>query len=103
MGGQPGVPAIMEDSMRRRGVPATSWTLVLVAATCWAAEPLRLKWGPNPVDFDGDGRPDLIVKARRENFNAHSSTHYAFYRSVPGEWEWEMVGIEPSPDAPLLL
>lgn len=65
-------------------------------------EPVELKLGPNAVDLDGDGTQDLIVKARRENFNAHSSTHYAFYRNAPSG-AWEIVPIELSPTDALQL
>jgi hypothetical protein len=61
-----------------------------------------LETGPNRIDLDADGTPDLVVKARRENFNAHGSTHYAFYRHAP-TGAWEIVAIEPSPDAALEL
>ncbi|MGN6313637.1 MAG: carbapenem self-resistance protein CarG family protein [Rhodanobacteraceae bacterium] len=40
---------------------------------------LHLKNGPNHLDFDGDGVPDLIFVARRENFNAHGFTLTTFY------------------------
>lgn len=85
----------------RRVVPLL--LLFLGAATGTAAsETIGLKPGPNAIDLDADGTPDLVVEARRENFNAHSSTHYAFYRHSP-TGEWEIVAIEPAPDAPLEL
>jgi hypothetical protein len=40
---------------------------------------VHLKDGPNRLDFDGDGLPDLIFVARRENFNAHGFTLTTFY------------------------
>jgi hypothetical protein len=64
--------------------------------------PIVPKPGPNVVDLDGDGTPDLIVKARRENFDAHSSTHYAFYRKASAG-AWEIVPIEVSPTEPLQI
>lgn len=40
---------------------------------------MHLENGPNHLDFDGDGVPDLIFVARRENFNAHGFTLTTFY------------------------
>ena len=74
-----------------------SWPVAGVGA---AEDPVRLRSGPNAVDLDGDGRPDLVVKARRDNFNAHGFTHYAFYRHAPSG-EWEVIPILRSPDASL--
>ena len=33
---------------------------------------VELRYGTKEVDLDGDGRKDLIVRAHRANFNAHS-------------------------------
>ena len=77
-------------------------SLVLLGAggaTSPPGEPIVPKPGPNVIDLDGDATPDLIVKARRENFNAHGSTHYAFYRKASAA-TWEIVPIEVSPTNP---
>lgn len=34
--------------------------------------------GPNQVDLDGDGRPDEVIVARRENGNAHDFSVFTF-------------------------
>ena len=43
---------------------------------------VHLKNGPNHLDFDGDGSPDLVFVARRENFNAHGFTLTTFYTNA---------------------
>lgn len=45
--------------------------LLLLPAFVQAAQPLPLRNGLNRVDFTGDGKPDLVTIARRENYNAH--------------------------------
>ncbi|MGN6729958.1 MAG: carbapenem self-resistance protein CarG family protein [Rhodanobacteraceae bacterium] len=114
------------------------------AATTYAATPLsttslakmqvmHLKGGPNHLDFDGDGVPDLVFVARRENFNAHGVTLTTFYAETAtgdGSRIWsvaplfekngrehdsfgtsegadcilgDMVLLRPSPEAPVVL
>jgi hypothetical protein len=94
------LPAML-GSCAMRWVRALSMAAVLVTEAR-GADIIDLKPGPNELDLDADGTPDLVVRARRENFNAHGSTHYRFYRHAPSG-EWEIVAIEPSPRAPLEL
>lgn len=59
--------------------------------------PIMLKYGPNSVDFTGDGVADLLVFSHRENFNAHSFNVASFYIVVDpgngGKKEWNIVPI----------
>lgn len=45
--------------------------VLLLPAFAQAAQPVPLHNGLNRVDFTGDGKPDLVTIARRENYNAH--------------------------------
>ena len=45
--------------------------VLLLPAFAQAAQPLPLNNGLNRVDFTGDGKPDLVTIAHRENYNAH--------------------------------
>jgi hypothetical protein len=44
---------------------------------------VKLHYGLNRVDFNNDGAEDLIVVARRENFNAHGFDVVTFYSNRP--------------------
>jgi hypothetical protein len=59
--------------MKRFSAPALLMFLLPVSAF---AVPLELHYGANSVDINGDGVPDLIVKTRWENMNAHSFDKY---------------------------
>ena len=50
--------------------------LFLTISFSVSAEDLKLNYGANPVDINGDGKLDLIVKVRWENGNAHSFDKY---------------------------
>jgi hypothetical protein len=56
------------------------WFMIFAAALLGPlpvfAVPLALHYGANNVDINGDGVPDLIMKTRWENYNAHSFDHY---------------------------
>ncbi len=45
---------------------------------------IKLKYGFNRVDLDGDGNRDMVFIARRRNFNAHSFDIVSFYINEPG-------------------
>lgn len=63
--------------------------VVLVGASSTYAAPLdtytvvKLSYGTNRVDFNNDGKEDLVVLARRENFNAHGFDVVSFYSEQP--------------------
>ncbi len=44
---------------------------------------VKLHYGLNRVDFNNDGEEDLVVIARRENFNAHGFDVVTFYSNQP--------------------
>jgi len=44
---------------------------------------VKLHYGLNRVDFNNDGAEDLVVIARRENFNAHGFDVVTFYSNEP--------------------
>lgn len=48
------------------------WAVLMLFVPPSFAEVLNLHYGVNEVDVNGDGVQDMIVKARWENFNAHS-------------------------------
>src|SRR5262249_34217966 len=53
---------------------------------------IRLANGPNELDIDGDGRPDLVFVAWRDNGNAHGYGLVTFYRRGPSQdTTWELV------------
>jgi hypothetical protein len=55
---------------------------------------VRLHYGINRVDFNNDGREDLVLVARRGNFNAHSFDVVTFYSNDPQNEEGHL-GIVP--------
>lgn len=63
----------------------TLFSLLLFCSFCSAAwaEPVNLKYGVNNVDINADGVPDMIVKARWENGNAHSFNRYFVMMNIP--------------------
>jgi hypothetical protein len=71
----------------------------------WATVPLRN--GPNDIDIDGDGRPDLVFVAWRDNSNAHGYERVSFYRrGNTDDPKWQVVpfegmdnGLSGQPDA----
>ena len=44
---------------------------------------VKLGYGVNRVDFNNDGREDLVIVGRRGNFNAHSFDVVTFYSNDP--------------------
>jgi hypothetical protein len=44
---------------------------------------VKLNYGTNRVDFNNDGKEDLVVLSRRENFNAHGFDVVSFYSEQP--------------------
>jgi Carbapenem resistance protein CarG-like len=59
----------------------------------WTTVPLRD--GPNNIDIDGDGRPDVVFLALRDNFNAHSYHVVTFYRrGSTDNPAWQVVPFE---------
>src|SRR5260370_10887204 len=44
---------------------------------------VKLHYGVNRVDFNNDGVEDLVILARRENFNAHGFDVVTFYSNEP--------------------
>jgi hypothetical protein len=68
---------------------------ILVAATPAKAprSPVKLHNGPNKVDFAGDGSHGLVMKAHRENGNAHSFESVSFYLLVRDVWN--IVPVDP--------
>ena len=44
---------------------------------------VKLHYGLNRVDFNNDGTEDLVVVAKRENFNAHDFDVVTFYSNEP--------------------
>ena len=44
---------------------------------------VKLHYGVNRVDFNNDGREDLVIVARRGNFNAHGFDVVTFYANGP--------------------
>jgi hypothetical protein len=58
-------------------------------------EVLTLSEGPNNMQLKGEGPPDLVMRAWRENFNAHGFYYYTFYVQHPdsedGRTRWELV------------
>src|SRR5262249_1050980 len=53
---------------------------------------IRLANGPNELDIDGDGRPDLVFVAWLDNGNPHGYDLVTFYRRGPGpDTTWELV------------
>jgi hypothetical protein len=60
------------------------WLLVAVSLNAFTASPppgrpVPVPNGASSVDFNADGKLDLIVSAHRENFNAHSFEVVTFY------------------------
>lgn len=64
--------------------------------------PVPLAAGLNEIDLDGDGTRDAVVKAWRENFNAHGFFAYAFYQRTP-KGEWNVIPLEHEGDAGLQI
>lgn len=60
--------------MKNLTIGFIAWT-GMFCATAWAG-PLALNYGPNVVDINADDAPDLIIRTRWENFNAHSFDRY---------------------------
>jgi len=52
-----------------------------------AMQVVRLNNGSNAVDLDGDGRPDAVFMAWRENYNAHGYNHVTFYVSYADQYQ----------------
>jgi len=68
---------------------------VLLAASPAAKisrSPVLIRNGPNKIDFAGDGSHGLIVKAHRENGNAHSFEAVSFYLLVEDSWNIVPIG-----------
>jgi len=60
------------------------WPLATLPLSAASADrppgtPVRVVNGSSTVDFTADGKSDLIVSARRENFNAHGFDVVTFY------------------------
>jgi hypothetical protein len=75
---------------------------VLLSTSCCYAEILdsytvvKLSYGTNQVDFNNDGKEDLVVLARRENFNAHGFDVVSFYSEQPQDGnKAKVLGIIP--------
>jgi hypothetical protein len=51
---------------------------------------VRLHYGVNRVDFNNDGVEDLVVLARRENFNAHDFDVVTFYSNGPRDRQGDL-------------
>lgn len=62
-------------------------------ANKWIVVPL--KNGINSIDLNGDGVQDMVIKSRRENYNAHGKSIYHFFvelKSSDGATEkWNLV------------
>jgi len=50
------------------------------------AQPLQLKYGVNQQDLNADGVPDLIIRTRWDNQNAHSYDRYLVALQRGNEW-----------------
>jgi len=48
---------------------------------------VKLRYGINRVDFNNDGVEDLVILAKRENFNAHGFDIISFYANESGSQE----------------
>lgn len=69
------------------------WFLAIILILCPASSTyaaqfdtysvVNLSYGTNRVDFDNNGTEDLVVFARRENFNAHGFDVASFYFEQP--------------------
>ena len=70
---------------------APSWPLA-------NAKVIHLPEGPSRVDILGSGRPGLVVRGHRENFNAHSFDYFTFYVTYPDSegqlMRWDIVPFE---------
>jgi hypothetical protein len=74
---------------------------IAVSAPSWAAEPMfpnakvvELKNGVNAIDLDGDGTPDMVIRARSHSLGAgrHRDTLIFFAKVDTGEgWEWNLI------------
>ena len=58
-------------------------------------EVLTVREGPSNLQLKGEGPPDMVMRAWRENFNAHGFYYYTFYVQHPdsedGRTRWELV------------
>jgi len=58
-------------------------------------EVLALNEGPNSLQLKGWAPPDMVMRAWRENYNAHGFYYYTFYVQHPdsedGRTRWELV------------
>src|SRR5437762_2731192 len=56
---------------------------------------LALNEGPNNLQLKGWAPPDMVMRAWRENFNAHGFYFYTFYAQHPdsedGRTRWELI------------
>ncbi|WP_419798860.1 MAG: carbapenem self-resistance protein CarG family protein [Terasakiella sp.] len=52
--------------------------LICSTAAYARMEAVPLKYGSNPIDLDGDGKTEQVIKTWRENFNAHGYYGYLF-------------------------
>lgn len=84
-------------------------SLLSTVCFCWAdspagkepagLEPILINYGVNEVDLDGTGKNALIIKARRENGNAHGAgitTIYIWEKVESGERELQIAPIQSS-------
>lgn len=82
------------------------WKLVVPFALIYASAAVagefgsytvvKLNYGANQVDFNNDGVNDLIVLAKRENFNAHGFDVVTFYFRPALDWaksRWDIIPI----------
>ena len=54
-------------------------------------EVVPLAIGPNAIDLDGDGTPDMVFQAWRDNGNAHGFNTITFYLSRSSGAQWLLV------------
>ena len=89
---------LMHTPMKLLATLVFLWMNAGVAHAANSVEPVLLKYGVTNFTFD-----DVVlsvVKARRENYNAHSYDFYTFYQVSKNDPTWQVATLELQKDKP---